>query len=109
MECVVLMAKRTPYDIKATDEQKKALCLWLCDELIAADAARSDNTEEVSYWWTLYEQARTRSGNQLPWPDAADLTSFIACEKVDAIHARLMRTVWVNPVWTVEGWGDAAD
>lgn len=56
----------------------------------------------------LYEQARTRSKKSLPWPDAADLTSHIPCEKVDAIHARLMRTVWVNPVWTVEGWGKAA-
>jgi hypothetical protein len=26
---------------------------------------------------------------------------------VDSLHARLMKTVWVEPVWTVEGFGAA--
>lgn len=56
----------------------------------------------------LYEQARTRT-SPLPWPDAADLTSFIACEQVDSIHARMMRTVWTEPFCTVSGYGEAAD
>jgi len=63
----------------------------------------------VDYHWTLYEQARTRTGAGSPWPNAADLTSFLASEKVDALQARLLRSIWTDPIWTVEGWGDAAD
>jgi hypothetical protein len=55
----------------------------------------------------LYEQARVR-GRNTPWPDAADLTSYLAAEKVDAIVARGMKTVWVDPVYSVEAWGSAA-
>src|SRR5262245_10472820 len=43
-----------------------------------------------------------------PWPDAADLTSPYAAEYTDALQARLMQTVFVEPVWTVEGWGESA-
>ncbi len=104
------MAKpaRSPFDIKLTDEQKTAVGQWLTMEIDNAQDVKASSEREVDYWWQLYEQARTRVKN-LPWPDAADLTSYIPCEKVDAIQARLMRTVWVNPVWTVEGWGQAAE
>jgi hypothetical protein len=63
----------------------------------------------VDHWHALYEQARTRTKQTSPWPDAADLTSYIPCEKVDAIQARGMRTVWTEPVYVVEGWGASAD
>lgn len=100
---------RDPFDISLSSDQKNALGNWLGFELRNADAARAANLAEVDYYWTLYEQARTRDARNTPWPDAADLTSYIPCEKVDAIQARLVRTVMVNPVYTVEGWGDAAD
>lgn len=101
-------SSRSPFDLPLTPEQRTTLGLWLAYELDNAVAARSAQEAEIDYWHALYEQARTRNPKSLPWPDAADLTSHIPCEKVDAIHARLMRTVWVNPVWTVEGWGKAA-
>jgi hypothetical protein len=100
---------RTAFDIPLTTDQRQALANWLQTELYNALAARSALEPEVDYWHQLYEQARTRSQDNLPWPDAADLTSYIPCEKVDSIHARIMRTVWVNPLWTVEGWGETAD
>lgn len=104
------MAKAaSPFDVPISEEQRKTIGLWLGNELRNADAARAASTREVDYYWTLYEQARSRSQQNLPWPDAADLTSYIPCEKVDAIHARLMRTVWVNPIWTVEGWGQSSE
>jgi hypothetical protein len=37
--------------------------------------------------------------------DAADLTSYIASEKVDALRSRVLKTVFVEPIWTVEGYG----
>lgn len=105
------MAKkpRSAFDITLADEQRTCLAQWLTNEYNNALAAKSALDVEVDYWHQLYEQARTRTQDNLPWPDAADLTSYIPCEKVDSIHARIMRTVFVNPIWTVEGWGETAD
>lgn len=102
------MAKRhDPFDVALTDDQKKALGQWMCDELQKGLDARAAQDTEVDYWWALYEQARTRTAP--PWPGAADLTSYLANEKTNALHARIMRTVWSDPIWHVEGWGQAAE
>jgi hypothetical protein len=99
-----------PYDIKLSDDQRTALALWFSEQIHdALNAKATNDSESVDYWWQQYEQARTRIGRNTPWPDAADLTSFIPCEKVDAIVARIMESVGSDPVWTVEGWGTAAD
>ena len=105
------MAKtpRDPFEIRLSDEQHKHLAIFLCDELQAGLDARATQEVDVDYWHQLYEQARTRRGRKSGWPDAADLTSYLACEKVDALHARIMRTIWTEPVWNVEGWGANAD
>lgn len=80
---------------------------WLCNELDLAQSARRGVESEIKNCWDYYEQARMR-GSNMPWPDAADLPSPYAPEYVDAVHARLMQTVFVDPVWTVEGWGASA-
>ena len=99
---------RDPFDVRLNDDTKKRLGIWVCDQISDGKNARASQVRDVDYWWTLYEQARTRTGKNAPWPDAADLTSYLASEKVDALHARIMRTVFgVEPVWTVEGWGEA--
>ena len=105
------MARRSrdPFDVDLDAEQRQQLAIWLANEVQAALDARASNERDVDYWHILYEQGRTRTGRNLPWPDAADLTSYLGTEKVDALHARLMRTLWVEPIWTVEGWGEAAD
>ncbi len=102
------MKSRDPFDVKLTAEDKKSLGLWLQKELQAALDAKTAQDGEVDYWHTIYEQGRTRLGRNLPWPDAADLTSYLGTEKVDALHARLMRTIWSEPVYQVEGWGKSA-
>ena len=104
------MAKqRSPYDVRLDDEQRKRLALYLCDEVQAGLDARAASERDVDYWHALYEQSRTRGPQNAPWPDAADLTSYLASEKVDSLHARLVRTVLgVEPIYTVEGFGDAA-
>ena len=104
------MAKsRDPFELRLSESQRKVLGLWLCDELQRGIDARATAETECDYWHSLYEQARTRLGRHSPWPDAADLTSYLASEKVDALQARLLRSIWVDPIWTVEGWGDAAE
>ena len=100
---------RDSFEVRLRSEQQAYLTTYLIRELQSAADAKGANDAEVAYWHLLYEQARTRTGKAAPWPDAADLTSYLASEKVDALHARIMRTIWTEPIWTVEGWGDAAD
>lgn len=100
---------RDPFALKLSDQQRSVLALWFAEQVRAAIDAKASAESDVDYYHQLYEQARTRTKATSPWPDAADLTSYIPCEKVDALQARLMRTVWTEPVWTVEAWGQAAD
>ncbi len=79
---------------------------WLATEIDHGKEARNSREPQVKYAWALYEQQRTRS--RMPWPDAADLTSPMASEYLDSLHARLMTTIFTEPVWTVEGWGPSA-
>ena len=44
-----------------------------------------------------------------PWPGAANLGSPIVTEHVDAMRARIMATIFTDPIWIVEGFGKAAD
>ena len=100
---------RDAFELKLNEEQSKALALFLCDELQMGIDARSESERDVDYWWKLYEQARTRQRNGGPWPDAADLTSYLAAEKVDSVQARLMVSTFKgDPIWTVEGFGESA-
>lgn len=99
----------TPYydvDLKADD--RRDLITFLCEAVQSAKDSRTATDADVEYWHRLYSQGLTRIGKQAPWADAADLTSYIGTEKVDALRSRIMRTIFVEPVWTVEGWGDSA-
>ena len=106
--------KSNAYDLRASAlkgthadvESYADLASWLTTEIELALSNRSDD-EDIRYAWTLYEQGRTR-GTSSPWPDAADLTSPFAAEYVDALHARAMQTIFQEPVWTVDGFGEAA-
>jgi hypothetical protein len=103
------MAKtRDPYDKRLTPEKRDEFALWLCQEVQAALDNKAAQDRECDYWHVLYEQGRTRSASSAPWPGAADLTSYLGTQNVDSLHARLMKTVWVEPVWTVEGFGAAS-
>jgi len=99
---------RKPFEVKLKGITLDDLTDELCTQLEDADGARSASATEVAYWHTLYEQGRTRSATNSPWQDAADLTSFLATQYVDALRARVLDTVFVEPVWTCEGWGTAA-
>lgn len=102
-------SRPSAFDAKLTLEQQQQLAIDLCDEIQKAFDARGTQDREIDYWHQLYEQARTRHGSSMPWPGAADLTSYLGTQNVDALHARLMKTVWVEPIWTVEGWGSSAE
>jgi hypothetical protein len=97
----------TDAQFKGQWKDRQTLANWLVQELDVAKGNRGASEQEVKYNWAYYEQARLR-GNSAPWPDAADLPSPYAPEYTDAMHARLMQVIFVEPVWTVEGWGESA-
>jgi hypothetical protein len=104
------MAKqpRTPFDIKLSADKKNDLAQWLSEQLDNALNVRTTEDHDIAYNHTIYEQGRTRGAGNSPWPEAADLTSSIGTEKTDALKARIVRTIFSEDVYTVEGWGEAA-
>lgn len=93
-------------------DDKTAFCSWLATELQQAISARSRYTSDGGYldvWHALYEQAERPRGAK-PWPDAADLASYLPTEKVDALRARFSQVIFgPDPIATVEGWGEPSD
>jgi hypothetical protein len=102
-------AGRDAFEIRLNPEETKGFVDEVIEELHDAWGARATLDDDAAYWMQLYEQQRTRLAQNMPWPDSADLTSYLGTEKVDALHARLLRTIFTEPVCAVEGWGEAAD
>jgi hypothetical protein len=103
--------RRKAFDVSLSEEKTSDLVHFLHDEITRAVAARSSIIEsggDLDYWHWLYEQGK-RNTKDLPFPGAADLSTWIVTEKVDAMRGRFVKTIFVEPVWTVEGWGKAAD
>jgi hypothetical protein len=103
--------RRAAFDVSLSEEKTSDLVHFLHDEITRAIAARSTIIEpggDLDYWHWLYEQGK-RNSKDLPFPGAADLSTWIVTEKIDAMRGRFVKTIFVEPVWTVEGWGKAAD
>lgn len=104
---------RDPFEVELTEEKEKELVLMLRREIEYAEQARDrivgdDNRIDQAH--LMYEgggSARSLTKNT-PWPGAANLGSYIVTEKVDSMRARIAATIFADPVWIVEGYGDAA-
>lgn len=107
-----LTPRRVPPDPQAVQwerpEERSAFTEWIVDEIRKALDARARHIADgglIDTWHSMYEQAE-RARQARPWADAADLASYIPCEKVDALRARLVKVVFGHdPICTVEGWG----
>lgn len=98
---------RDPWKVKLTEAERKELAAWLTEEIEGAVDARVEMAGRggmIDYAHWLYEQGRTPV-KQRRWPGAADLSSYIPTEKVDALRSRVMKTIRAEPFATVEGWG----
>ena len=104
--------KQQPYDITAAKlknyESFDELARYLCEEIDNARAVRDHVERDLDYWHRIYEQDRTRIESNRPKPNGADLTSYIGTQYVDALHARVMKTIYTGKPWVVEGWGESA-
>lgn len=98
---------RKAFELALSKDERDDLALDLSMALDDALSARSASDADISYWHTLYEQGRTRGGLNAPWADAADLTSYLGTQYVDVMRSQIVKTVMSEPVWTVEGYGEA--
>jgi hypothetical protein len=100
---------KSPFDVDLSPEQQTQLAQRLSDEIQGALDARQaiiGTGGDLDYWLWYYEQGQNKASR--PWPGAADLTSYIITEAVDAMRARMVKTIFVEPVYIVEGWGDSS-
>jgi hypothetical protein len=103
--------KNPAFDVDLTDEARKTLGGELAREIEDAFNARSSiiadgGMIDLADWF--YEQGQSAPGD-LPFPGAADLTSYFITENVDAMRARLAQAVFgVRPFAFVEGRGPDA-
>jgi hypothetical protein len=103
--------KRDPFEVQLNDEQRKELTERLCDEIQLAMDARVNLVGDdalIDSWWKKYEQGDRKITKNTPWPGAANLDSWLATEKIDAVCSRVVQTIFVEPIWIVEGWGEDA-
>lgn len=101
-----------PFDVTLSTSERQTLATELCREVQDAISARSTMIADgglIDYYDWLYEQGQSDK-NDLPFPGAADLTSYLITQDVDAMRSRLMKAIFgVRPFAFVEGKGaDAA-
>lgn len=100
--------KPKPFDVKLRADERNQLADELCREVSDAFNARASIIQaggqiDLADWF--FEQGRS-DPKDLPFPGAADLTSYFITESVDALRSRLMKAVFqVRPFCFVEGWG----
>jgi hypothetical protein len=108
------MAARTtrdPFEIRLSPERQDALALELSRAIEDAQDARGEIVGDdgmIDQWHTMYEQGAQVTIKSTPWPNAADLGSFIVTDKVDSMRARIVATIMTDPIWIVEGIGKSA-
>lgn len=109
------MAKKTtrsPFEVKLSEDRLAELTTFLCTEIDNAMMARdriAGTDAEIDLAHERYEGGDPNLTKDTPWPGAANLGSFIVTEKVDSMRARIVATLFADPTWIVEGYGDAAE
>lgn len=104
--------KRDPFEVRlseqATDDLKQFLIREIDYAIMARLAVVGDDglLDDAHMKYLGGDGTLTKD---TPWPGAANLGSPIVTEHVDAMRARIMATVFTDPIWIVEGFGKAAD
>jgi hypothetical protein len=101
-------SRRDPFELTLSADAQATLIDLLARELQYAIMARmrivgDDGTLDAAHQKYLGGDASLVVDT--PWPDAANLGSWIVTEAVDAMRARIMATIFTDPIWIVEGFG----
>ncbi|HXJ44073.1 MAG TPA: hypothetical protein VNH18_32600 [Bryobacteraceae bacterium] len=104
--------KKSPKDPFAVDWNtadigEVAFTQWLCVEIQNAIDARASWVAEggwIDLFHLIYDQ--DQMDRQGPWPNSANLTSWIGTVQVDSMGARIQQAICgVEPLCTARGWG----
>jgi hypothetical protein len=106
--------EKDPFDLKLTPEQEESFTAFLVEHIRAAKRARGSVMDDgglIDFGYALYEQQSQKPiSRNSPRYGAADLTSPIITENVDALTARTVQTIFrQEPLWIAEGAGPARE
>jgi hypothetical protein len=102
---------RDPFEVELTEAEQTALVTRLAYEIDEAIMARESIVGSdglIDQWHHTYEGGDKNISKTTPWPGAANLTSWIGTEKVDAFRSRVVKTIFAEPIWIVSAWGKSA-
>lgn len=99
--------------IPITGEAYDRLVRWLNEELQLARTERQRLMEDWKEWQRQYWAAPKTKTKDFPFKNAANIVIPITAIAVEAVHARLMNTIWApRPFWSInptsEMWVPAA-
>jgi len=104
-------SQKDPFEVKLSEAKKAELVTFLAREIDYAITARSNIVGDEGFIDDAHWKYRGGDGSltkDTPWPGAANLGSWIVTESVDAMRARIMATIFTDPIWVVEGFGTDA-
>lgn len=99
-------SEKSPFDVALDDAQRQQLTTMLVEAIRTGLSARDRVMGDdglIDYAYALYEQERQNGVTRDARAGGADLTSPIATENVDGLGARAVKTIFVEPLWIVEG------
>ena len=102
---------RDPFEVDLTPDREEELIAFLVRELQYAEQARDQvvgDNGRIDKAHLMYEGV-DRLVKDTPWPGAANLGSWIVTEKIGSMRARIVATLFADPIWIVEGFGMAAE
>ena len=103
--------RRDPFEVSMSADKRDELARKLSIEIDYALSARDRVIGDQAAIETAYRKYEGGKGitKDTPWKGAANLGSPIVTEKVNAMRARVVGTVFTDPIWTVEGFGPSAE
>lgn len=104
--------RRDPFEVKLSEVQQDEIAAKLAQEIDYAMQARDrivGDDQAIDQAYKKYEGGDKNLTKNYPWEGAANLGSPIVTEKVDALRARIVSTIFADPIWTVEGYGISAE
>lgn len=104
--------RRDPFEVALSPEQQVEIAAKLATEIDYAIQARErivGDDQAIDQAYKKYEGGDKNLTKNTPWQGAANLGSPIVTDKVDALRARIVSTIFADPIWTVEGYGKSAE
>ena len=91
-----------PKMLKLSKERETVLIAWLSSEITSGWLEKEDVVADWKKWQNDYwAQPETKVKN-FPFKKAANIVIPLTAIAVEAVHARLMNTIWtVEPFWSI--------